>query len=359
MKITVVGSGHGGCATAAVLSMRGHEVSLLKLGNTIHSESFEVIRQRRSILLEGHEGGGAFPLANVSRDPAEVIPDADIILINYVANYHKMVAQRCCKHFQSNQTVILSPGYCGSLIFHQELLNIRRRQSPLFVEFETLPYSSRLMGNGSVAIVSRNVRHPYAVFPSNQQYEIEDRLGTLLGECVPRNNIIETALHNPNLVIHTVGVLLNASMIENPRWRFAMYRDGFSASVWNVVNCLDNEKMAVLSSLGLPRITYFDEFKLRTFEDTSIDSLAGFRLYASEAPDGPFTLNHRYVTEDVPIGLGLLHSIGREVGVSTPVCDSLISMAGSLVKRDFWREARDIKLLCDMPFHDVLKLING
>ena len=125
-----------------------------------------------------------------------------------------------------------------------------------------------------------------------------------------------------------------------------MYRDGFPSSMWNVVSSLDDEKMNVLEGLGAPRVTYFDEFKLRTFRDTTIDSFAGFRQYASEAPDGPFSIDHRYVTEDVPMGLGLLHSLGKHLGVPTPVCDSLVTIASTLLPaHDFWAEARTIESL--------------
>jgi opine dehydrogenase len=148
------------------------------------------------------------------------------------------------------------------------------------------------------------------------------------------------------------------ALVEGKERRFAMYRDGFSPSVWNLVFRLDSEKMDVLEKLGAPRIPYFEEFKLRTFRDTSIDSLEGFMHYASEAPDGPFAIEHRYVTEDVPMGLGLLHSLGRRVGVPTPVCDSLLVIASALLpSHDFWREARTIEQLWDGTLEDLLEVL--
>lgn len=359
MRITVVGSGHGGCAIASVLSMHGHEVSLLKLGHTCHTENYEILARRKSIILKGIEGSGECPLRTVTTIPEEVLPNAELVLVIYVANYHAYIAEECARYLNENQVVVLNPGYCGSMLFRKKMLESGGCRLPLFVEFETLPYSSRLCGGGTVSIVSKNVRHPFATLPASRQSEAVDRLGSVLGECVKRRNIIEVALHNPNLVIHTVGVLLNASMIENPRWRFSMYRDGFSDSVWHVVNRLDAEKMSVLESMGLPRIPYFDEFKVRTFEDTSIDGLVGFRHYASEAPEGPFSIDHRYITEDVPMGLGLLHSLGVEMGVPTPTCDSLIHLASALLpKHDFWNELRSVKSMWDGSFAEMLKIVN-
>jgi opine dehydrogenase len=153
---------------------------------------------------------------------------------------------------------------------------------------------------------------------------------------------------------------MNVALVEGKVRRFAMYRDGFSPSVWNLVFRLDNEKMDVLEKLGAPRIPYFEEFRLRTFRDTSIDSLEGFQHYASEAPDGPFAIEHRYVTEDVPMGLGLLHSLGARVGVPTPICDSLVNIASGLLPgRDFWKEARTIEQLWDGSIADLLKVLTA
>lgn len=358
MKVTIIGSGHGGCAMAGVLAKHGHSVSLLKLSNAIHEENFRILQTRRTIQLIGIEGKGEFPLHHVTTESAKAIPEAELVLVYYVSNYHSIVAQQCARYFHEGQTIVLNPGYCGSLIIMREMQRIGNNSYPLFAEFETLPFSSRLASNGTVNIVSRNFRHPFATLPASRANEFIEQFESVLGECVPRRHLLEVALHNPNLVIHTVGIIMNASLVENEMQRFAMYRDGFSQSIWNVVAKLDAEKMEVLDNLGAPRIQYFDEFKLRTFEDTSIDGLSGFKHYASEAPDGPFTVKHRYVTEDVPMGLGLLHSLGKATGVTTPICDSLIHMASALLPdHDFFTEARTLESIWDGTLTELLDVL--
>jgi opine dehydrogenase len=345
---------------AAVMAMRGHSVNILKLGNSMHVENFHAMQQSGELHLTGIEGEGSFRLDRVTTDPAKVIPDSELILVYYVANYHPLVASAIGPYLNGRQTVVLNPGYCGSLIFSKAMQSAGRTDLPLFAEFETLPYSSRITSPGVVSIVSRNVRHPFATYPAGRAGEMIAHFGEVLGECVPRRHILEVALHNPNVVIHTIGVLMNAALVESKQKRFAMYLDGFSPSIWKMVLKLDNEKMDVLEKLAAPRISYFDEFKLRTFEDTAIDSRAGFHHYASEAPDGPFTVDHRYVTEDVPMGLGLLHSLGKAVGVATPVCDSLLHIATAMLPhRDFWQEARTLEKLWDGSLEDLLQVLTS
>lgn len=355
MKITVVGTGHGGCAMAAVLSQHQQDVSLLKLTNAIHNDNFSAIRQQRGIHLKGIEGEGFYPIIKASTEPEAVIPDADVILVFYVANFHEQIAERISPFLNKKQIVVINPGYGGSLLFEKHLKKLGKPELPLFVEFETLPYSSRITQPGEVSIVSRNVRHPFAAYPASRNDEAYDLLTPVIGECVPRQHLLEVALHNPNLVIHTVGVLMNASLVESPKQDFAMYRDGFSPTVWKVAQQLDKEKMDVLEAMNAERISYFQEFKLRTFADIHIDDIAGFQHYANEAPPGPFTVNHRYVTEDVPVGLGLMQSLGRHLKVPTPVCDSLITLSCAMLPEQ--PLAQDIRSLEKLGEHDIQQLL--
>jgi opine dehydrogenase len=355
MEITIVGSGHGGCAMAAVQAMRGHEVNLIKLSSAIHNENFALLRQRRTIHLSGLEGSGEFPLGKVTSEPSEAIPDAELVLVFYVANYHPMVAERLSPYLHSNQCVVLNPGYGGSLLFEKALKAADNDSTPLFAEFETLPYSCRINAPGSVQIDSLNVRHPFAAYPISRSQEFIDRFSSVLGECPPRRHLLEVALHNPNLLIHTIGVLLNVTLVESEDQSYHMYRDGFPPIMWNLIGRLDEEKMDVLEKLGAPRVPYFDEFRVRTFREDDVDTQAGFAHYASEAPGGPYSVDHRYVTEDVPMGLVLLHSLAKATGVRTPICDSLVNIAnGFLPEHDFWSEGRTLESLWDGTVEELL-----
>jgi len=344
---------------AAVMSMRGHEVSIIKLTTAIHNENFEAL-QKKPIRLSGIEGEGEFPLDRVTREPSEAIPDAELVLIYYVSNYHEFVAKRISPYLHDKQGVVLNPGYGGSLILEREMRAVGKSKMPIFSEFETLPYSCRIVEPAQVNISSKNVRHPFATYPSSRAAEFVDRFQPVLGELVPRKNIFEVSLHNPNLLIHTTGIIMNAAQVEHPDKRFAMYRDAFSKSIWKLIGQLDTEKMDVLEKIGCPRTPYTDEFRLRTFKDTSVDFKEGFKHYANEAPGGPFSVDHRYVTEDVPMGLGLLHSLGKATGVATPICDSLIHIADAMLPhRSIWDELRTVEKLWDAGFAELLEALNA
>jgi len=44
------------------------------------------------------------------------------------------------------------------------------------------------------------------------------------------------------------------------------------------------------------------------------------------------------MTEDVPVGCKVYHELGVRYGVKTPVIDSMIVLAGAMLKKDFFTE---------------------
>jgi hypothetical protein len=68
----------------------------------------------------------------------------------------------------------------------------------------------------------------------------------------------------------------------------------------------------------------------------------GFKLYAENVKDlKTSSVNNRYITEDVPKGLGLLHVLGANLNIPTPVCDSIITLAGVMIGADYFKELED------------------
>lgn len=360
MNITIVGSGHGGSTAAACLARDGHQVSMLKLSNQ-PNEHFAKLEETKCITLKEGDEQQTVLLHAVTRNPAEVIPQADIILIYYVSNYHKSLASALAPHLHKHQTVYICPGYLGSLYFLNELKRIGRTEdAPLFVEGETLPYSCRITNPGEVTLYSENYGHPIASLPADRVQEACHTLRPVLGNCIPRETIAEVALHNPNLIMHTVGIALNAAYIENSEGQFSMYTEGFTPSTWKVANELDQEKMDMLEKIGSKRRSYIEEFKVRTFTnpENQTDDEA-FAIYADSVKDlHTKSVNNRYITEDVPMGLGLLHSLGKHLGLPTPVADSIITLAGTMVGDDYFRDARTVEELGFENAEELLSFIS-
>jgi len=314
----------------------------------------------KSIELKGIEGEGIFHLHDATQNIKQALSDAEIILIYYVSNFHRLLAEKISPYLKNDQLVYLCPGYAGSLFFLSEMKKINNKSDVLFVEGETLPFTSRLLKEGVVCITSKNYGHPIASLPKHLVNEAARKLSPILGNCILRNNILETSLHNPNLIMHTIGIIMNAGRIESSNGNFVMYTQGFTNSIWKIVRRLDKEKMVVMTKIGGEKRSYFDEFLVRTYQDPGKYTVEeGFNIYANSTSNlKTKNMNTRYITEDVPIGLGLLHSLGKHLNIPTPTCDSLIHLASIMLDTDYFDEARTIESLGFKNVEDLLDTIN-
>jgi opine dehydrogenase len=59
----------------------------------------------------------------------------------------------------------------------------------------------------------------------------------------------------------------------------------------------------------------------------------------------PVTLNHRYITEDVPMSLVPIAALGQRYGVSVRAMDSIIRLACIVHQTDYWRRGRTLDKL--------------
>jgi opine dehydrogenase len=59
----------------------------------------------------------------------------------------------------------------------------------------------------------------------------------------------------------------------------------------------------------------------------------------------PATLNHRYITEDVPMSLVPIAALGQRYGVQVRCMDSIIRLACIIHCTDYWRRGRTLDRL--------------
>ena len=59
---------------------------------------------------------------------------------------------------------------------------------------------------------------------------------------------------------------------------------------------------------------------------------------------GPFSIDHRYITEDIPVGCHVYHELGKKYGVKTPVIDA-DQYCPAMLNRDFYAEGYTLDYL--------------
>ncbi|WP_153723097.1 NAD/NADP-dependent octopine/nopaline dehydrogenase family protein [Sporosarcina cascadiensis] len=343
MNITVVGAGHGGTTIAADLKKKGHAITLLKTSKGLHNEHFEYIvkNQGKVTILDGSEETSV-NLDLVTTDVELAISGAEIIIMYIQTNFHEEVIKRIIPFMNEDQIVLLEPGYLSTAYF----LKHEKEKSFTIAEAQSSPIDCRIIEPGKVKVLFKNVRNPVAVFTDKDEKTIQEKLNALQYNFVYLTSIIEAALHNPNLIVHTIGGIMSIPRIEHTEGDYWMYKEVFTPHVWNLVESLDNEKMNVLEKIGAERLSYVEACRFRNSVDLTVDAIEAFRTYAeNSSPEGPFVADSRFITEDVPEGLVLLESLGRMLNVETPTCTGLINTASAALNKDFRENARTVELL--------------
>jgi opine dehydrogenase len=361
MKIAIIGAGNAGCAHAFKLTEQGHEVNLIKSSDVLHEENYKKIKELGGIWAIDHTNNDktSFQKLNIiTKDLKEGLDGVEILLILTQSLQHEYIA-KIIKPFINNnlKMILVIPGNLGSVIFR----NIINNDNIIIGEGESTPFDARIVEPGLVSILFKNVRNKLGFIPKTMNSKGLSLARLILDTYTDvRTNVVESALHNPNLIVHTVGVIMSAARIEYSKGEFWMYREAFTDSIWNLIDALDEEKNNVIKAYGGKPSPYLDECKYRNEEDLTKNSLDVFKYYANKGgPKGPNSLQCRYLYEDVPNGLCLLSNLAQKAGIKTPVCNALITIASKLVKQNFWEISRNLKVLGwdDLTIDKILKIL--
>lgn len=345
MKIAMVGAGNGGCAVAADLSMKGHDVCLIKTSNSLHGPTFEYLLNNDGKLRLKENGEIKEAKINHVTKDVSMVSDAEIVIIYVQTGYHESVIEKIAPYLTDGQIVIINPGYLSTAY----MLKHCKDKDITVVEATSSFIDCRLDEEEDMGLVKvgfRNVRNPIGIYPKKNTEKAKEKLEQLqynFHYFTP----IEIALHNPNLIVHTVGAIMSIPRIEKTKGDYCMYWEVWTPSVWNILEALDAEKMDVLEKLGCERIPYVEICKFRNTLEDDKDAKEIFFWYANmpTRAKGPIVVDSRYISEDVPQGLVMLETLGSHLQVKTPICTSLIEMASAALGRDLRAEGRTIEKL--------------
>ncbi|MBN1382915.1 MAG: NAD/NADP octopine/nopaline dehydrogenase family protein [Deltaproteobacteria bacterium] len=339
-KFAVLGAGHGGLAMAGHLAIMGFEVSLYNRGE----ERLWGVAARGGVDLEGEVYGfGKIPVVTTSIE--EAIRDAELIMVVVPATGHRFIAEQCAPHLKDHQTVILNPGRTfGAIEFRQVLLEKQCKAEVIIAEAQTFIYASRVIGPGQARIFSVKNSIPVASIRAHLIPQVLSRLRMAYPQFVPGDNVFKTSFDNIGAIFHPTLSVLNAGWIESES-EFQFYLHGASPSVSRVLEQIDTERIKVAETLGIRAMT------ARQWLYIAYDS-AGQDLYnAIRVTPGyrgimaPTNLQMRYIREDVPASLVPIASLGKMLGVETPVMDSIITIASTINQCDYWAEGRTMERL--------------
>lgn len=344
-RFTVIGAGNGGKAMAAHLALMGFDVNLY---NRTPSH-IVTIQERGGITLDSTDPSGPRGfgrLARVTSNIREAIENCDIVMVVTPAYAHYDIACRAAPYLRDGQIVVLNPGRTlGAIEFSRVLQEKNCQNGVIVAETQTFIYASRSDGPTQARIFRIKDAVPLAALPAINTPKVLACLAPAYPQFIDGGDVLQTGINNIGAIFHPTIAIFNAGRIEATRGEFQFYLEGVTPTVARLMEVLDRERATVAAAIGIKAITAREWLKMAYNADgeslyEAIHNQPGYR-----GINAPPTLSHRYLTEDIPMSLVPIASLGNRYGVSVRGMESIIRLACIAHRTDYWQRGRTLKRL--------------
>lgn len=395
--IAVIGAGAVGltCAADCKLGDPDREVRLYSR-SAKHIANYE----RSGILFDGiqrnlygFERSGKAHLDLYSTDMAEVVRGAGLIVIGITALGQDDYLRPLAQLLEDGQVVhTFTDNYC-SIMLRKYMRECGNDADVIIGGWSSAPYGTRVekvqgfwmphVGAKYRAISLRGACLPMTdidEFMASIEY-LPCMDAVRLGDGpVKGDTMLDIGFANVNPVIHVPASILGVSSMEN--WSsvygndpdsYSMYSHGLCNAICEVQYQFYNEEIAIADAIGIdmPKYKYqmfFSRRSVLTQEYMGLDENGNDNVVfpldkpCDEGNTGPNNINHRYITEDIPVSCKIYHELGEKFGVKTPIIDSMIVLGGAMHKTN-WFETSPFGLerlgIADMSKEELLKYLRG
>ncbi len=322
-RVAIVGAGPIGCAAAAFLVQDGMAPALWSpTGSRVQRQA-----DRARIRCAGAVSGEVDVewLASPQR-----LAEFPVVLVCLPANAYGDVLGPLNAVWRSGQHVVVS----GALSL-----------APLWIAgatggvqvsgWGTTLTTTHFQPDGSLHINPLRSRIDMATLGPLDLSEALQTCADLFGErFVMADNLLAPTLANINPIAHAAEVIPNLTRMESGE-AWSLFGN-FTAVVGRMAEALDVERRAVAHSFGLALPTLQQHYA-RSYHvpQGPLHTMASAIVEGGMSPNGPASLQHRYVLEDAPFGLAFLEALARVAGVHTPVLTACLTLLSTAYGRDF------------------------
>ncbi|MGE5146668.1 MAG: NAD/NADP octopine/nopaline dehydrogenase family protein [Candidatus Eiseniibacteriota bacterium] len=342
MEIAVLGGGNGGYAAAADLSEAGHRVRFWRRDPT----AFGPVLDKKRVTLVDARGRRDVAIALPTTDLAAAVKGATLIVIPLPATAQAGLAPALAPHLHDGQVVFLPPGTFGSFVLLKAMREAGNKARVTFTETGTLPWLARNIGPAETRISVRATRLPTGALPSENSLEALETVREAFPAVEPIEDALSGALMNAGPVIHPPLIIMNAGPLQHfDRWD--IHNEGTQPAIRSVTDALDAERIMVREALGYrpPHFPLADHY-----DDSRPEWMYGNSSHEKLTDSGDWREHielktHRYMREDVALGLAFLVSVAEWAGVPTPVARGLLAIGSAICGEDFRKTGRTLETL--------------
>lgn len=282
-------------------------------------------------------------VARTSADPAEVIPDSDVVLFCYPGF---MIAPA----LESIKPYLRPDAYVGSVFsstgFFFEALKILESGQPLW-GFQRVPFISRVKEYGrSANLLGYKPCYHIAVenVSDHQKKDFADMISDWFGRPVHLlKNHFEASLTNSNPLLHTsrLYTMFGAENEGRVYPRMINFYEEWTVEAADMLIRMDEEFFNLLKVLPVtegylpPILEYYESHDAESLA-RKLSSIQGFKGITSpmiQVEDGWVPdFKSRYFTEDFPHGLHYIWELAHKYGIDCPNIDIVYNWGMSKIR---------------------------
>jgi opine dehydrogenase len=341
--VAIVGAGIGGVYLAAQLGTLGAKLRLTDLDDTRLAD----IRAHGGLDVEADGKTTFSAVERATTDLAAAVDGADVVAVCTGGTYQEGGARDLAPVLRDGQIILLIQGNTGgALVFRRTLDQAGCRAAVDIAEMDNYPYSCWRVSPTHIKPIVAKKFLQIAAFPGNRSDPVFARLGPLFPHAVAAPTIAATGLMNANAMLHVANCVANAGKIDRGEG-YKFYAEGVTPAVARLYQAINAERVAIAAALGAA-VPNLEDWFARTYGVRGA-TLSDTCVKLTTNSDGPYqatgtpkSWDHKYIAEDVPVGLMPMRALGEAAGVPTPAISAVITLAQTLAGTDFAGHARTL-----------------
>ncbi len=359
-KLTICGGGNAAHVLMALAARAGWKVDVFA------PLADEAERLRTGMAARGgmvaRSGGLTIigQVRHVSPDPAEVIPGSELVLLALPAFAHGPTLKAIAGYLDPGVALGALPARGGFDYQVFSSLDMSGLSLRIF-GLQTLPWACRIVSFGQeVEILGTKAAVDLAAFPAGEVLDLAHLLSSLLDlKVTPVSSFLTLTLANTGQLIHPgimYGLCRGQEEATFSPADIPLFYQGVDQDIAAILQAMSDDVQqlagvlaAQLADFDAQEVIPLYEWIVRSYPYDIVDSstlqsaFATNRAYTGlkvpTRPAGPNMLavdfKVRYLAEDIPFGLVVLHGLAELVDVSTSHLDQVISWAQARLDRQY------------------------
>lgn len=298
----------------------------------------------------------------ITENIAQAMDGARIVLVVLPSSAHDNIFQCMIPLLEDGQIIHIMPENYGTLRLRKLMKDAGCKKQVIVGGWNLPPFGARLKeksGTGAyeVRMVNRFMQITGAAYPYRDQKNFIDSVQSVAAfDCVRQygnikdgDTILDATFSNLNTILHIPTTIMGVSVMEN--WgriygeagTFSIFSHAMCPSIAKIQYLFYLEEVAVAQALGIemshfPESSFYNresilaDTYLAPGEESSFDDIC-----ANQIGIGPPSIQHRFITEDVPMAANMIHQLGQLSGTATPLIDAFITLAGALTDCNYFQ----------------------